>query len=240
MSSSPATVRSIHVDVNHFSLGGLSLQGDHVVPEGAKVLEMKQCENCTGTFLREKRPLEARKVNNRDGNFGNASMYKSTEPEFSVIYVDRGQRYCKRCVARFLLPENQDAYKEQLLPQLQQAHYGSKLPRYDESLLPRSVTPKPEVRQRRKKHYTHKDWKVRLMDAFMVNGAMTYEAMQEVVGNVGGPSDTATLLNHAAFKLQRVGSAPRRTLKGPQPGLFLPTAMAQEYFKTIASVGAVQ
>lgn len=139
--SSPATVRSIGYSGKGTltPLGGLCGYGDHTVPEGAVVVEPKQCENCVAIFIREKRPLESRRVKNY--GTGNA-----TEPEYSTIYVDRGERYCKNCRTNLLMPLELADYKEQLEPQLTISHSSSKLPRYDDSLMPKKRCRKKRVR----------------------------------------------------------------------------------------------
>ena len=134
--SSSATVRNVFVNPTKFSLGGLCGYGDHTVPEGATVVEAKQCEKCVAIFIREKRPLEARKVRNYGLSTGYHGAYAVDEPEYSTIYVDRGERYCKRCRGNLLMPLDLADYKEQLEPQLTVHHNGNKLPKYDDSLRP--------------------------------------------------------------------------------------------------------
>lgn len=230
---SQASIRNIAPSRGLTPLGGLCLYGDHTVPEGAKVMELKACENCMCTFTREKRPLEARKVKNYvDARYLHVDS-------FSVIYVDRGERYCKHCRKRLLLPENQEVYKEQLLPILQQAHRGSKLPKYDDSLLPkeqRHVYTQPLIvpsikRPKRPRFDYGKDWPQRLRAAFVERGPMSTEDIQEIVGGIGMPCSVLNIIRHAGIRLARIGSVPRRVNTGRAPGLYTMAELLESHTK---------
>ena len=90
---------------------------EHVVPAGAKVLELKTCENCGRPFARSRPPL-------------------SCSPEGRTL----GARYCAGCNAAYLLPPDTAEYRAMLPTTAEMAH-RSYLPHYDNSLLRGELRP---------------------------------------------------------------------------------------------------
>lgn len=186
---------------------------DHRVPEGARVLEAKSCENCTRTFFRPK-PLAFRRV-----VVSNAldPKYDYAEPKTdSVIYVDTGKRYCNACVRTTMSPVDDQEYREQL-PKEAEMRHSHHLPKYDESVAEFPKRKTPVMSSRSIRRYAG-NWLNQLLVA-VEKQPMTRE---EIAALTGVKYNTiSSLLAHYGFSLVIRGNVwPRKSCMGVNPKLF--------------------
>lgn len=219
-----ATVRYISANTASGSLGVVNfISGEHRLPPGATVVEVKYCENCMRAFSRPVALLEPRVIKlKRPAGY----LPSDWEPEITVM-VDTGQRYCGHCRGRMLMPEasEQEQYKEQM-PAASRMLHSTLLPRYDDSLSPRQMklfsklhsAPAHAIAKRKRRDYGA--WKYRVSVALRERGPLSLEQIQEIIGCPGSPATAGSLCHNSGLKLQRVGSAPRRVPYGPAPGLY--------------------
>jgi hypothetical protein len=204
----------------HPNIGVLAREEDCRVPEGAKVFELKCCENCVVSFLRVRKPL-------REIILDNPRPWGITIQEWqerSRIYVDTGDRYCRNCRSRMLLPpslEEEEVYRDQL-PRLG-TRDGSHLPHYDSSLIDRSKQSRIlrlPVKYHAK-YVWHRDWKRRLLSALAERGPLSAKEIVSIVGsNSTHPSGMLTTIRET-FDLRAVASEwPRVRSMGPATKLF--------------------
>jgi hypothetical protein len=183
----------------------------HQVPAGARVLESKQCENCTRTFTRPIKPKRPVIVRNQ----------ASDESEFSMIFVDTGVKYCPRCLGNMLLPEEQETYKDQLPTEGEMKH-SNHLPRYDRSLVqPGSNLHKMQTRCRSAKKDLG-NWQPRLRQAFVEKLVMSAKEIHEVIGSTAKSFSMAVgLARSVGFRFIEVGNVwPRPSCMGVCPKLY--------------------
>lgn len=156
-------------------------------PEGWYAVEIKACENCNGILTRK-----ACKCDHLKARCG-------------------CQKYCAQCIGNMLMPpleavvEDQRQVQEDSLPRgdfrkRQHIHY-------DDSLLSKDQRYAAKVYKPRRYH-KYGDWKKRLLDKFAIQGALTAEDIQEVIGCNGSPSDA---MRHVQFAIRNC-KFPRLTL----------------------------
>jgi len=210
------------------SIGTLPPLKDCRVPDDAKVLELKGCENCLRLFARTRVQLRPLLVSNIEWGDGR-EVWDSPK---KLIFVDPGPKYCPTCCRAMLLPVEDREYRDEL-PTSAAMKHRTYLPHYDGSLvdpehrLRTRPTPAPPPPKRWKKNFLG-DWKTRLIQALIDRGPLTCKQMAEITGH--SVSDARGMLNYslvvstaraAGIFVQAVGSVwPRPSCMGPAPKLY--------------------
>jgi hypothetical protein len=187
-------------------------QFDAHLPKSYCVVEVKSCEGCCANFFRPRsthRPVVLSNAASRD-------MFESLHlqgSETKTIYRDEGERFCKNCRTRMLLPpeltQEREAYQNEMksvVPNL-----SKHLIRYDNTLL--------NPTRRRK----ISDWKAKLTEAFISRGPLSTREIVEITGHhlIENYSAIIQIIRIAGFRVVVVGSVwPRKSCMGSAPKLY--------------------
>lgn len=186
------------------------------VPDGATVLEFKTCENCGRPFTRPKAQLRPVVVHNPDDYFSN----RLDEAPTKTIYRDTGIKFCSECYHRYLMPVEEQVYRE-TLPKI--AHHPQRLIHFDDSLLPQ-----PQQKEKRKvvarvripltSRKQLGDWKLRLRNAIAERGPLS---MNDMIGITGHKNYNTLKVNLIRAGAQTVGSVWPRNKMGQPARLYI-------------------
>lgn len=190
-----------------------SLSGDHAVPSGWKVVELKYCENCMTAFSREACSCRYQ------------ALLRGAQFDFAEFKCEC-KKYCANCIGRLLLPLDLQDYKT-TLPREAEMRHAHHLPRYDNSLLPkehqRVYTHQIPAAPPRRNYLSGRlgNWRERLEAKFRSTPeGLTGEQIQDVVGWSGGPEQACQYLRRAGFAVTIVGKGPRRSPHGVAPNVY--------------------
>jgi hypothetical protein len=194
---------------------------DSELPESYKVVELKQCEECLAHFVRERSTHHAIILKN---SF-TTETFESLHLQYSdtkVIYRDDGERFCKECRTRMLLPpimtEERQAYEHEMKTTV--PNLSKHIIHYDDSL--NVVSARPGTRRKRK---DYGNWEERVMDAFLSQGPLSAKQIAEIIG-LGkysqNPSVVLGWCKYAQMMLIAVASVWPRTRLGATPKLYFP------------------
>ena len=179
-----------------FAQGFITAQ--HRVPEGYIVLEIKQCENCPGSFSRERGSTV---------KYCGRCRARALMPDLISLQT-----------LRDMLPTPAEMKHADHLP-----HYDTSLVEPVNRVQARHM----RVPSKKRSYRRYGNWKERLEATFRVKIRLTLEEIQDVIGCPGGPDAASTLCRNSGFKLTRVGNALRKVPRGKAPGLYSMAALLE-------------
>ena len=189
---------------------------DNTLPAGFRLMELKYCELCGVPFAREFAPT--RVVGKDTVRLGGSILCWDKEIE---LRRGQGLRYCRACVGRELTPDLKadEAYRDQFPGSERQMRTRYQGPKYDGTLSPdnRHLNPRKEGKAwvgasmadkpKRKRDVPEEiaAWKAKVMEAFVADGRLTLEQLQDFVPRCYTPTQAYHKLRYFGLRIRRVG-----------------------------------